>query len=358
MRTPVAVVAGIDPVAADATVMSLMFDLPRAVAVRHRIDPHSQILTRTVSDLTGVIEREQFQLEHACVSCALREDILPTLERLARDPRWDAIIAALPTATEADQLAQVISLDRRLARHLRLSSMIVAAGGDDLVRDLLGDELLSDRGLHSNPGDDRGLGEVACAQIEMADTIVVGGEPSAEGLDLVRALARPDARVITGAEALDAEAALSGRHEYARSSAWRWPDRDTMIPNLARSSVWRVDLTSPRPFHPDRLLDQIERLGAGPVRSRGCFWVPTRPGDMQEWSGVGGQLSIGSHSPWDHRDPITRLVFTGLGEVPIDVVDAFTEVLCSPNELNDDGVRWSMVEDGLEPWLGDIRDVA
>ena len=100
MRTKLVVVTGVAPLAMDSTLMTLAWDLPHAVSVRHRIDPHSQVLTRTVSDVTGVLEEVHVQLEHACVSCALREDILPTLERLARDARWTSIVAGLPVGTE------------------------------------------------------------------------------------------------------------------------------------------------------------------------------------------------------------------------------------------------------------------
>lgn len=57
MRTALVVVTGVDPVAMDSTLMTLAWDLPRTVSVRHRIDPHSQVLTRTVSDVSGVLEQ-------------------------------------------------------------------------------------------------------------------------------------------------------------------------------------------------------------------------------------------------------------------------------------------------------------
>jgi G3E family GTPase len=358
MRTPLLAVTGVDPVAMDSTLMSLAWDLPRAVSVRHRIDPHSQVLTRTVSSTSGVLEQEHIQLEHACVSCALREDILPTLERLARDDRWSAIVSGLPTATEAGQLAHVLATDSRLARHLRLSGVLTAVGTSDLVRDLLSDDLLRERDAHTNPDDDRGVGEVACAQLEFADLVVLDADPGPEASDLVRALARPGVPVITGADQLDPGAILERRHSNSTSNAWCSPELDTDLPPLQGGHAWRLDLCSPRPFHPDRLLDQIERLGAGAFRSRGCFWVPTRPRDMQEWSGAGGQLSIGSYRPWGRRTPVTRLVFTGLGTPPGGLAAAFEDVLLTPAEALLDHRSWNVAEDGLEPWLGDIRDAA
>lgn len=357
MRTPLVVVTGVDPVSMDTTLLSLAWDLPRAASVRHRIDPHSQVLTRTVSDVTGIVEQEETQLEHACVSCALREDILPTLERLARDDRWSSIVSGLPAATEASQLAHVLATDSRLARHLKLSNVIATVGAADVARDLLSDDLLRERGVHSNPHDDRGVGEVACAQVEFADVVVLDDNPGAQGTDLLHALARPGAPVVIGADRLDGAQLTADRHHNSLATAWCSPELDVELPPLGASHAWRLDLRSPRPFHPDRLLDQIERLGSGAHRARGCFWVPTRPGDMLEWSGAGGQLSIGGYRPWGRRTPVTRLVVTGLGTPPGDVRAAFEEILLTPQEARH-RQPWDVLEDGLEPWLGDIRDVA
>ncbi|WP_341241561.1 GTP-binding protein [uncultured Nocardioides sp.] len=358
MRTPLVVVTGVEATAMDTTMMSLSWDLPRAVVVRHRIDPHSQVLSRVVSDATGVLEHEQVQLEHACVGCALREDILPTLERLARDGRWSAIVSGLPTGTEAGQLAHALTSDARLARRIKLSSVVAALGGDDVVRDLLSDTLLRERDAHTNPDDDRGVGEVACAQVELADLVVLGGRADTGARDLVRALARPDADVVPDPADLDPTTIASQRHQPTRAGAWLSPDLHTELPALQGGSAWRLDLCSPRPFHPERLLDQIERLGTGRFRSRGSFWLPTRPGVQLEWSGAGGQLSIGSLSPWGRRTPVTRLVLTGLGTVPDDLAPAFEDILLTPTEALLDPRSWTVREDGLEPWLGDIRDAA
>ena len=358
MRKPLIVVTGVDPAAMDCAMVSLAWDLPRAVTVRHRIDPESQVLTRTVSDATGVLEQEQIPLEHACVSCALREDIVPTLERLGRDDRWSNVVAGLPNATEAGQLAHILGQQSRLARHLKLSSVVCAVGTDHIIRDLLSDDLLRERGLHTNPGDDRGVGEVACAQIEFADVVVMDGDPGREGTDLVRALARPDVMFVPGASELDAASLAVRRHQQSLTRAWCSPESDIDLPPLGESHAWRLDLSSSRPFHPERLLDQIGRLGTGAHRSRGRFWVPTRPGAVLEWAGAGGQLSIGSHSSRGRRTPTTRLIFTGVGSTPTGLVGAFEDLLLAPTEVARNQSSWDVLEDGLEPWLGDIRDVA
>lgn len=356
MRTPVVLITGVDPDAMAAAMLGVQFDLPGAVACRHHIDPEAQTLTRVVSDLTGILEQETISLEHACVSCALREDIVPTLERLARDGRWSSILAHLPVGAEAEQACRVLALDTRLARHLRVTSVIAALDGTDLEHDLLGDDLLCERGHHSSEDDLRGVGETAGAMVELADVVVVTDAPAPRGLTLLRAMARPDALVVAGVEQVDAAMLLLGVHEPGRAFGWSSPYRAEPLPPLAGEGVWRLDLRSPLPFHPERMLEGLEGLGEGRHRSRGCFWLPTRPGQALVWDGAGGQLSIGRGEPWGRRDPFTRLVLLGTGTPPDRPSRIFEELLLRPDEAASRG--WQMPEDGFEPWLGPLREVA
>ncbi|GAA1904371.1 GTP-binding protein [Lapillicoccus jejuensis] len=359
MRTGLVVVTGVDPTAIDATLVALAWDLPRAVTVRHRIDPEEQLLTRVVSDATGVIERQVTHLEHACVTCALREDVLPTIGRLARDPRWDTVVSALPAGFGADHLCAVLGRDAGLARWVRVAGVVATLAADDAEDVLLGSDLLAEHGWHTGPDDRRGLGEVACAQVELADLVVLHGRHRAAARDLVAALARPDTLVLAGVDQLDGPALAARRHSPREAAAWRSPVVDAPVPPLRRGSLaWRIDLSTTRPFHPDRLAEDVARLGGGRHRSRGCFWVPTRPGDAHEWSGAGGQLSIGHLQRWGVRPPRTRLLLTGLGRVPTSLVEAFEDLLVRPEDETGRARPWAVVEDGLEPWLGDIRDVA
>jgi G3E family GTPase len=357
MRTPVIVVTGIESQAMSATLVGLAWDLPRAVVVRHWIDPDRQVLTRSVSDSEGVLEHEEIALEHACVSCALREDIVPTIERVARDGRWASVVACLPVAAEAGQFDTVVAGDERLQRHLRISTILSVVSGETAVDDLLGDDLLAERDRHTGPDDRRGLGEVGCALVEYADVVVVAGAPDATTVDLVHALARPTAEVVVGAENVDAAALVRGSHEHAVTTAWAAPALAEAVPEWMSPRVWRLELASSRAFHPDRLLRDIGRLGSGRHRSRGTFWLPSRPGQIQVWDGSGGQLSIGSAGLAGRTPPTTRLLLTGVGVEPAGLREAFEDLLVVPGEELLAAVRRTG-EDGLEPWLGAIRESA
>lgn len=362
MRTPLVVLTGVSPAAMDDVLVSLTWDLPSAVSVRHQIDPVAQVLTRVVSDRTGVLEHEAIQLEHACVTCALREDILPTLARLARTKQWSTIVACLPVGAEAAHLGAILSRDARLARILRLASVVNTLASARAADDLLTDDLLREHDLHTSPDDERAVGEVACSMAEYADVQVLAsageGPPTDEARDLVRALMRPDAVLVSGAENLDASIVTEHRHQQKRTLAWCLPTSDLAIPPLETGHAWRVELRSSRAFHPERLLEQIERLGTGRHRFRGCFWVPTRPDDAVEWNGAGGQLSMGNYSFWGRQPRQTRLVLTGLHPQPAELQAAFADLLLTPEEQRLDAHAWDVLEDGLEPWLGDIERAA
>ncbi|WP_228941689.1 CobW family GTP-binding protein [Nocardioides sp. Leaf374] len=357
MRTPVVLVTGVSPDAMDATLVSLQWDLPQAVAVRHHIDVERQLLTRVVSDVTGVLDRAEVDLEHACVSCALREDVVPTIERLARDGRWGTVVAHLPVGADAAQVCHVLTWDARLARHLRVAGVVTAVAGPTVVDDLLGDALMAERGVATSHEDERGVGEVASGMVEHADVVVVTGEREPAGLALLRTLARPGARVVAGPELLDGALVADGLHDHAATTAWASPYRTQDVPSPDVPDVWQVDLRSDRAFHPDRLLEGLEDLGSGRHRSRGCFWLPTRPGRALEWDGAGGQLSIGAGESWGRRPAQTRLVLTGVGARPDHLEEAFEALLMTTAE-EASGQSWRRPVDGFEPWLGPVREIA
>lgn len=361
-KVPVLLVSGVQETAMLASTMSLQFGLPGAVAVRHAIDPRRQILTRTVSDVTGVLEREEINLAHACVTCAVREDIVPTLERLAAEGRWSSIIACLPVAAEAVQVCRVLGWAPRNAPHVKIAAVVTALSSATVAEDLLGDDLLEERGLATSEEDARGVAEVACAMVEYADVVSLTDAVPAEETALIAALARPRTPVVVDPSLLDAPALAAGVHHHNAVEAWVAQVRRGQLPPLPGSEAWRLDLCSERPFHPLRFQDELAVLGDGPRRSRGCFWLPTRPADICVWDGAGGQVSIGSTHRWGrNQTPLTRIVVTGIDDAYDEhagIEAAFGRCLLTDEELASRGRVWEESWDGLEPWLGPINHVA
>lgn len=362
-RTPVFLISGVNDPAMVAASLSMHLGLPGAVALRHTIDVDSGVLTRTVSDLTGVLERVEINLDHVCVSCAVREDIVPTLERLAAQARWDAIIACLPVTADASQVCRVLGWTPGNAPHVRIAAVLAALDGTTVTQDLLSDRLLAECDLATSADDWRGMAETACAMVEYADLVCLTEPPSATELGLVSALARPRVPVIADLSLLDAAALLPGVHQHPATEAWVNEARDGELPPLPEpAGAWRLDLRSDRPFHPERFSDELATLGRGPRRSRGCFWLPTRPRDICVWDCAGGQANVGRSQQWEFgRRRFTRIVVTGIDGTHDDRAEieaAFTRCLLTDEELATRGWNWDDGWDGLEAWLGPIDRIA
>lgn len=360
-RTPVHLVTGVDPAAMAGATIALQWALPDAVVVQHRVEPERDELVRIVSDVTGMLEREVIDLEHGCVSCAIREDVVPTLARLGELGRWGAIVAHLPVGAEPSQVCRVAAFEPSRLADVRIASTIAAVDGAGLLDDLMGEDLLGDREAPLLGADERAVAEVLAPIVEYADVVAVHGDLPDAARDLIDVLARPGAQVVHDWEGLDVGRLALGVHDHDRTEAWVADVRRDLVRLPSRPRVWTLDLRSDRPLHPARLLEQIETLGSHPVRARGCFWVPARPSDVLGWDGAGGQLSIGAVGAWGLRGPLTHIVVTGLdeqAELREVLRGAFEACLLSDAEMQSQDPVWQTGSDGLEEWLGPVRRVA
>lgn len=363
---PVTVLTCVDPVLRDSTAFTAVADVPGTVVVRHDLSAAAEhgTMRRVVSDASGVVEDVTSPLEHSCLGCALREDVLPTLVRLAGSGRWRAALLALPVGGEPVPVLR--GMAGGLVDGVPVPSVVQAVGtvavlsAASLVQDLFGDDLLDERDLAHGGDDRRSVGEVLARQLETADLVLVDGGPG-EGTvpRLLRHLVAPEAVLAPGPHEVAGRDVLAWRRDAA--VAWRRADPLRVAPTGAADGdgVWTRDLRSWRPLHPGRLQDRLAELGSGPVRGRGRFWLPGRPGTVAGWDGAGGQLSIGSLSGWGDDERSTRLVVTGLDvESPEAVEKAFEDVLVTDAELARGRAWWTAQDDGFDEWLGKRLDAA
>ncbi|MEV5892373.1 hypothetical protein [Nonomuraea fuscirosea] len=78
MSTPVVLVAGLHGAARTAAVDELLARCPGSVAVHHDLaDITRDRVRRIVRDGGRVLETADVRLAHGCVTCTVREDLLP-----------------------------------------------------------------------------------------------------------------------------------------------------------------------------------------------------------------------------------------------------------------------------------------
>lgn len=357
-RLPLALVSTIDPLLRDAVMLTAALE-PGTVVVRHDLlDDGDGRIRRVVSDVTGTVEDVVVPLDHACVSCAIREDAIPTLRRLAADGRWTQAVLALPVAAASLPVARTLAPQTEpdgALPEFRLASVVCAVDLDVLAGDVLGDDVLRDRALALGGDDDRGVGEAVAGLVEHADIVVTAGDGGDRPVEsvLLDHLRAADGVRLDGVFALDGQVLFEGAHDPDVGELRTDVDREPTVVGGSDVGIATVRLVSDRAFHPDRLVGRIEELGSRRLRSRGVFWVPTRPDSVVGWEGCSGQLSVGELGEWADENPRTDLTFTGRVADMADLEAVFADVLLTDAESAEGLSAWLGRQDVLEPWLGE-----
>lgn len=363
---PVLTVCSIDPVLRGAAAAGLVCDVPGALVVQYDLhalgSDGAGRLERVVFNGAAVIESTDVDLGHGCMSCAVREDILPTLLRLgAEQPQL--LVLVLPVAAEPEPVVRAVRhVGPQGGVRLRASAVVVAAEADALEHDLLGEDTLGERGLALSVQDDRSVAEVLAHQVEYCDVVLTSAPLAAREARLLAHLGTPPWRVthelLHGASA-SALVMLNRPHREQRG------DPGQVVPAGVPDGddVWTMELATGRALHPTRLLDRVEDLGRGRLRARGHFWVPTRPGTVCAWDGAGGQVCVGALGPWGDLARGTRIVVTGApgdatGRTATRVREAFAEVVLTDAEHGRGPAWWAAHADVSDALLGDVSDCA
>lgn len=315
-RTPVVLVSGWTG-AMDAVVASLL--TPGTVAVRHELGRvHEGVVRRTLYANAEPPRETILELAHGCVSCTLREDLLPLLRKLAARSSVQRIVLAMDPALEPEALCWAIEnvvvagvvgqVDGPASRDVRIDAVVDCLDAATWLADATGDDALADRGIVASGDDDRTVAQVVVGQVDYADALVVSVDPDVEPWErakLTAVLARlaPGAPIawVSRGDTLDAEALVAAVPFDAR----RGEVTDAHSPLLrgqppltGECGVSLVEFTATRPFHPERLHEAIDVLLDGVVTARGRAWVATQPDEALWIESAGGGLRVASAGKW------------------------------------------------------------
>jgi hypothetical protein len=93
---PLIVLAGVREEATDLAAVAVACSLPSPVILRYRLDPEHKTLYRSAAAVAGMIDEQQVPLAGGCLTCALREDAVQILRRLASREDCGAVVLRLP----------------------------------------------------------------------------------------------------------------------------------------------------------------------------------------------------------------------------------------------------------------------
>lgn len=294
MPTPVVLVSGLHAPARTAVVDQLLREHPGAVAIHHDLGAIKQgRIQRVVRDADQILDLSEVRLAHACVTCTVREDLLPQLIHHAGNARllvvdlWDSVEPrAVAEALDGEHVGEV----------LRLTNVLTALDAEHLPIDIVRGDQLAETGGQAAAGDRRHLAEVLARQLEYATGLVLRGGDE-EDHDLSRAVLSHLAPCTpVYAKALPE---VTGPALCVSELAQRVDPPTAQLPCDAQTGeITTVVWHRLRPLHPARFLEAVDELATESVRSRGWFWLATQPDRVLAWDAVAGIVSVEDCGPW------------------------------------------------------------
>ena len=310
----VAIVGGLHADARKATVARLLADVPGSVVLHHDLaSAVAGTVVRTVSDTTGILSAGEAPLVNDCACCALREDLVPELRRLADAGQTRLAIVELWDSVEPKAMAEVVT-----AGGLTVTGVITAVDPALLLPYLGNGDDLADGGLAAAATDQRTVADTFARQLEYATVLALVDSPEADDEDReLLAQLHPTARQVpvTGGHPGDlagvtdasvkatpplsalASAALAGFDVEAAAAA-QHPACALLPAEADAHGVSTLVWHRRRPFHPERLYEALEDLTCAAARSRGRFWLADHPDTLLHWDAAGGALCVESAGPW------------------------------------------------------------
>ncbi|MFG2226019.1 CobW family GTP-binding protein [Streptomyces sp. NPDC048644] len=297
-RLAVVLVGGLHAEARRAAVERLLHAVPGSVALHHDLESAADgTVERTVRDASGTLDAGRAPLVNDCACCALREDLVPELERLAAGRTCRLAVVELWDSVEPKAMAEVVTACG--SAKIGLTGVITAVDPALLLPYLgCGDDLV-DAGLAAAASDQRTVADTWARQLEYPPVLVlVPGEEAADEADL--ALLRqlhPTARQVAVDSPELAAVAVAGFDVEA--AAGRQHPACALLPQEAdEDGVSTLVWQHTRPFHPGRLHAALEDLTCAAARSRGRFWLADRPDTLLSWDAAGGALCVENAGPW------------------------------------------------------------
>ncbi|MEW2113638.1 GTP-binding protein [Streptomyces sp. NPDC005474] len=305
----VTIVGGLHADARKATVARLLADVPGSVVLHHDLATAvAGTVVRTVSDATGILSAGEAPLVNDCACCALREDLVPELRRLAGAGLTRLAIVELWDSVEPKAMAEVVT-----AGGLTVTGVITAVAPALLLPYLGNGDDLAEGGLAAAATDQRTVADTFARQLEYATVLALVDSPEADDEDReLLAQLHPTARQVpvSGGHPGDlagppdasglsplASAALAG-FDVESAAAAQHPACALLPAEADAHGVSTLVWHRRRPFHPERLYEALEDLTCAAARSRGRFWLADHPDTLLHWDAAGGALCVESVGPW------------------------------------------------------------
>lgn len=270
-------------------------------------------------------EEKLVEMSNGCICCTLREDLMIEVEKLAKEGRFDYLLIESTGISEPVPVAQTFSfVDEEnnidLSAFSYVDTMVTVVDCFNFFNDFGTNELLVDRKLTELEGDDRTIVNLLTDQIEFANVIILNKTDliSKEGVGILKATIQklnPGAKILeSNFGNIEIKEIINTKmfdFEVAQSSAgWQKElEAEGHTPETEEYGISSFVFRDRRPFHPERLWNYLnEEFPSNIIRSKGLFWLASRPDNAINFSQAGGSSRLETAGVWWDSMPLSERI--------------------------------------------------
>ena len=270
-------------------------------------------------------EEKLVEMSNGCICCTLREDLMIEVERLAKENRFDYLLIESTGISEPVPVAQTFSfVDEEngidLSRFSYVDTMVTVVDAFNFFKDFGSPEKLMDRELTNIEGDYRTIVNLLTDQVEFANVIILNKTDliNKSHLGVLKATIQklnPSAKIIESTYskvALDEilNTGLFDFEEAEQSAGWiEELSKSEHTPETDEYGINSFVFRSKKPFDPERFWYFIQNKFPNIIiRSKGLFWLASRPEQALVWGQAGGSLKADSAGVWWSSMPFEQRI--------------------------------------------------
>lgn len=264
-------------------------------------------------------EEKLVEMSNGCICCTLREDLLDEVNKLANEGRFDYLVIESTGISEPLPVAETFTFADEggvsLSDVADLDTMVTVVDAINFLKDYDEAKHLQDTNESLGEEDERSVADLLVDQVEFADVILISKTDLADEADIERLTAilkslNTRAKIVpiaNGQVNID-EVLSTGLFNFEQAQqapGWLKEMRGEHVPETEEYGIGSFSYEARRPFHPEKFhqfLHGTEKYGKL-IRSKGYFWLASRPEFAGQWSQAGGIARYGFAGMFWHAVP-------------------------------------------------------
>ncbi|MBT0587575.1 zinc metallochaperone GTPase ZigA [Alteromonas oceanisediminis] len=336
-------------------------------------------------------EEKLVEMSNGCICCTLREDLLVEVNKLAAAGKYEYLVIESTGISEPLQVAETFTFADEdgisLSDVATLDTMVTVVDAVNFIKDYDEAVYLQETGEHLGEDDERSVADLLIDQVEFADVILISKTDlvDKEAIERLTAILRSQNTsakiipIINGKIHLDQvlNTGLFNFEKAQQAPGWLKEMRGEHVPETEEYGISSFSYSARRPFHPQAFYEFLHgsKNYGKLLRSKGYFWLATRPGCAGQWSQAGGIARYGfgglfwkavPAEQWpterEYLDAIAalweepfgdmrqELVFIGQDLDKQAMIDALDACLLSDSEMLLGKSHWKTLADPFPAW--------